>query len=319
VSARRALVTGGAGFIGSHIVDALLEQGWSVCVLDDFSTGHQENLATSLDRIELLRGDVRDAEAVAQAIDGAEVVFHQAALPSVPVSVREPLRTHAINLGGTLEVLEGARRAGVRRLVYATSSSVYGDAPDLPKRESMRPGPCSPYALQKYAGEVYCRMYTELYGLETVALRYFNVYGPRQDPQSDYAAVIPVFVNACLAGRRPHIHGNGAQTRDFVFVSDVARANLLAAESPKGVGDAVNVAGGRSISIVGLWQAIRAAAGSDLEPIHEPARPGDVRDSLADLTRANELLGFQPTIDLEEGLRRTLQAAALPQPGGHSS
>jgi UDP-glucose 4-epimerase len=319
VNARRALVTGGGGFIGSHLVDALLEQGWSVCVLDDFTTGREENLTGSLDRIDLMRGDVRDAETVARAVDGAEVVFHQAALPSVPISVREPLRTHAVNLGGTLEVLEGARRAGVRRVVYAASSSAYGDAPDLPKQESMRPSPCSPYALQKYAGEVYCRLYTELYGLETVALRYFNVYGPRQDPQSDYAAVIPLFVSACLEGVRPHIHGSGNQTRDFVFVSDVARANLLAAASGKASGGVVNVAGGRSISILGLWTAIRDVAGSDLEPVHDPGRPGDVRDSLADLTRAAELLGFEPTIDLEEGLRRTLQASASPQRRGESS
>ncbi len=309
MSARRALVTGGAGFIGSHLADALVAEGWSVCVLDDFSAGREENLAECRDRIDLVRGDVCDPAVLGPVLEGAEVVFHQAALASVPLSVREPVRTHAVNVGGTLRLLEGARAAGVRRVVYAASSSAYGDAPELPKRESMCPSPRSPYALQKYAGEVYCRLYTELYGLETVSLRYFNVYGPRQDPQSEYAAVVPRFVRACREGARPHIHGDGNQTRDFAFVADAVRANLLAAEAEGVAGDVLNVAGGRSISIGGLWKALRDVAGSELEPIHDPVRPGEVRDSLADLSRAAERLGYEPSIDLEEGLRRTLQAS----------
>ncbi len=318
MSRRAALVTGGAGFIGSHLVDALVAEGWSVRVLDDFSSGREQNLAASRDRIELLRGDVRDPEGVARAVDGVEVVFHQAALASVPRSVREPLLSHAVNVGGTLEVLERARRAGVRRVVYAASSSVYGDAPDLPKRESMRPEPLSPYALQKHTGEVYCRLYSELYGLETVALRYFNVYGPRQDPRSEYAAVIPRFASACRSGERPRIHGDGNQTRDFTYVADAVRANLLAADAERASGSVLNVAAGRRVSIGALWKALRDLAGSDLEPIHEPQRAGDVRDSLADLTRAAELLGYAPRIELQEGLRRTL-AAFAPGCGGESS
>jgi nucleoside-diphosphate-sugar epimerase len=238
------------------------------------------------------------------------VVFHQAAVASVPRSVREPLHTHAVNLGGTLEVLERARRAGVRRVVYAASSSVYGDSPDLPKRESMPANPLSPYALQKYGGELYCRLYSELYGLETVALRYFNVYGPRQDPASEYAAVVPRFAAACRGGERPRIYGDGNQTRDFTYVADAVRANLLAADAERASGAVLNVAGGRRISIVGLWKALRDLAGSELEPIHEPQRAGDVRDSLADLTRARELLGWEPEVDLQEGLRQTLAASA---------
>jgi nucleoside-diphosphate-sugar epimerase len=286
---RRALVTGGAGFIGSHIADRLVGDGWSVRILDDFSSGREENLADCRDRIELLRGDLRDPDFVARAVRDVEVVFHQAALASVPRSVAEPQRTNHVNITGTLGLLEAARRAGVRRLVFAASSSAYGDTPTLPKVETMPANPMSPYALQKYVGEVYCSLYTRLYGLETVALRYFNVYGPRQDPQSEYAAVIPRFVTACLGNESPRIHGDGEQTRDFSFVSDAVQANLLAADAPRASGTVMNVAGGRRVSLNQLLRDIIELTGANVEPHHDPPRSGDVRDSLADLGRAGEL------------------------------
>jgi UDP-glucose 4-epimerase len=303
---RRALVTGGAGFIGSHLVDALLAAGWRVRVLDDFSSGREENLAAARGRIELLRGDQTDPEAAERAVRGVEVVFHQGAVPSVPRSVAEPLRTHHANVNGTLQVLESARRAGVRRVVYAASSSAYGDSPVLPKVEGMPPSPRSPYALQKYTGEVYCRLYWELFGLETVALRYFNVFGPRQDPTSQYAAVIPIFATACLRGEPPRIFGDGEQTRDFTYVADAVRANLLAADAARASGQVVNVASGARTSLNRLLELIQKICGSRVEAIHEAPRPGDVRDSLAGLERARELLGYEPAVPLEEGLRRTV-------------
>jgi nucleoside-diphosphate-sugar epimerase len=305
-SGRRALVTGGAGFIGSHIADRLVEDGWSVAILDDFSSGREENLARCRDRIELLRGDLRDRELVARGVRGAEVVFHQAALASVSRSIAEPERTNDVNVAGTLGLLEAARRAGVRRLVFAASSSAYGDAPTLPKVETMPANPMSPYALQKYAGEVYCGLYTRLYGFETVALRYFNVYGPRQDPRSEYAAVVPRFVMACLRSQPPRIYGDGEQTRDFTFVSDAVQANLLAADAPRASGAMVNIARGRRISLNRLLREILELTGAEVAPRHDPPRAGDVRDSLADLGRAGELLGYAPAVDLREGLLRTI-------------
>ncbi len=307
MSDRSALVTGGAGFIGSHLVDRLLLEGWSVRVIDDFSSGRVENLADARARVELVQGDLCDQETLAQVTEGIDVVFHQGAVPSVPRSVEEPLRTNHVNVTGTLLVLEQARRAGVRRVVYAASSSAYGDAPELPKVESMPPRPRSPYALQKYAGEVYCRLYHELYGMETVALRYFNVFGPRQDPASEYAAVVPRFVEACLAGRAACVYGDGEQTRDFTFVEDAVRANLLAAQAPKAPGQVVNVAGGKRVSLNQLLGEIQDLTGTGLEPVHQAPRPGDVRDSLADLRRAREALGFEPSVSLRDGLRRTIE------------
>ncbi len=307
---RRALVTGGAGFIGGHIAEHLLEAGWSVCVLDDFSTGREENLENARGEIDLIRADVCDADALARAMRGAEVVFHQAAVASVPRSVAEPLRTNRINLDGTLQVLETARHSGVRRVVFAASSAAYGDSEVLPKSEALPATPLSPYALQKHVGEVYCHLYTVLYGLETVALRYFNVFGPRQDPQSEYAAVIPKFVCAALAGERPTIYGDGEQTRDFVFVADVARANLLAADAERAPGAVINVAAGRRTSLNELWDGIRQTVGSQAEPRYAEPRAGDVRDSVADLGRARELLGFEPAVDLREGLRQTVESFA---------
>jgi nucleoside-diphosphate-sugar epimerase len=307
---RSALVTGGAGFIGSHLVDRLLAAGWGVRLLDDFSSGREANVAHLNGRAELIRGDLRDRERLAKALDGVEVVFHQAAVPSVPRSVAEPERTNDVNVTGTLGLLEAARRAGVRRLVFASSSSAYGDTPVLPKVETLPPCPLSPYALQKYAGERYCQLFHRLYGLETVALRYFNVYGPRQNPKSEYAAVIPRFATACLRGEAPTVFGDGEQTRDFTFVGDAVAANLLAADAERAPGEVFNVAGGRRISLNELLREIRSLTGAKVEARYQPARPGDVRDSLADLSRARELLGYEPEVELRSGLRRTVEHLA---------
>jgi UDP-glucose 4-epimerase len=306
VSGRRALVTGGAGFIGGHLVETLLAEGWLVRVLDDFSSGSETNLDPIRSRIELLRGSCTDPDTVASAVEGAEVVFHLAAIPSVPSSVADPLRTNEVNVTGTLVVLDSARVSGVRRVVYAASTAAYGDSEELPKREDMHASPRSPYALQKFVGEVYCRLYHELYGLETLALRYFNVFGPRQDPKSQYAAVIPLFVTACLRGEAPRIFGDGEQTRDFTYVEDVVRANLLAADAPAARGEVVNVARAERTSLNRLLAMIQGIVGSDVDPTYEPSREGDVRDSLADLGRARELLAYEPVVPLEEGLRRTV-------------
>jgi UDP-glucose 4-epimerase len=305
---RLALVTGGAGFIGGHLVDALLALGWRVRVIDDFSSGREANLADAIERIELIRGSFTEQAMAARAVDGAHVVFHQGAVPSVPRSVAEPLRTHLANVDGTLLLLESARRAGVKRFVYAASSSAYGDTEVLPKVETMPANPRSPYALQKYTGEVYCRLYSELYGLETVALRYFNIFGPRQDPKSNYAAVIPRFIAACLNREPARIHGDGEQSRDFTYVADAVRANLLAAEAPRASGQVINVAGGKRTTLKELLALIQDIVGSAVKPIHEAARAGDVRHSLAALERARELLGFVPAVSLEEGLRLTVTA-----------
>lgn len=312
---REALVTGGAGFIGAHLAEFLLTHGWSVRVLDDFSSGLESNLADCIDRIDLIRGDIRDEKTLARAVAGVEVVFHQAAVPSVPRSVAEPLRTNSVNIEGTLKILQAARENGVRRVVYAASSSAYGDTEVLPKVESMPANPLSPYALQKYTGERYCSLYTELYGLETVALRYFNIFGPRQNPKSQYAAVIPRFVTAALAGEPAEIYGDGEQTRDFTFVADAVRANALAADAPKASGQVMNIAGGTRTSLNALWREICDLVGVELEANHAAPRPGDVRDSLAGLDRAGELLGYRPEVDLRSGLLQTIdRLRKLPEP-----
>jgi nucleoside-diphosphate-sugar epimerase len=303
---RLALVTGGAGFIGGHLVEGLLAAGWSVRVIDDLSTGSERNLAQAMDRIEFTRGDIRDGDVLKRVMEGAEVVFHQAAMASVPRSVAMPVLTNSINIDGTLLVLETARQSGVRRVVYAASSSAYGDTEVLPKVETLPATPLSPYALQKYTGEVYCRLYRELYGLETVSLRYFNIFGPRQDPNSDYAAVIPCFVTAALEGRPPVIYGDGDQTRDFTYVENAVQANLLAADAEHASGCVINIAAGKRTSLNDLWRGIREIVGTDLEAQHAAPREGDVRDSLADLTRASDLLGYAPDIDLDVGLGRTI-------------
>jgi len=308
VVSRRALVTGGAGFIGSHLVSGLVDAGWSVRVIDDLSTGREANLVSVGSAAELVRGDIRDDAALAQAVKGVEVVFHQAAIPSVPRSVAEPLLTNSVNVEGTLRVLEAARHGGVRRVVYAASSSVYGDTEVLPKTEELPATPQSPYALQKYAGEVYCALYRDLYGLETVALRYFNIFGPRQDPASEYAAVIPRFVEAALAGTPATIYGDGGQTRDFTYVENAVQANLLAADAEAAVGSSINVAVGHRTSLNELWTGICQAVGRELPARYEASRAGDVRDSLADLGRAREQLAYEPIVDLAEGLRRTVES-----------
>jgi len=305
---RSALVTGGAGFIGSHLADGLLAAGFRVRVLDDFSSGRESNLAHARGDIELIRGDLADPATAARACAGADVVFHEGAIPSVPRSVAEPVATNRANIDGTLNVLECARQAGVRRVVFAASSSAYGDTDELPKIETMPPNPRSPYALQKYAGEVYCQLYHELYGLETVALRYFNVFGPRQDPKSEYAAVVPRFATACLRGEPATIHGDGEQSRDFTFVADTVRANLLAADAPTAVGHVINVAGGRRISLNELLVALQQITDSKVPAIHGPSRVGDVRHSLADVGRARTLLGFEPQVSLADGLRHTVDS-----------
>ncbi len=305
----RALVTGGAGFIGSHLVEGLLGAGFSVRVLDDFSSGREENLAAVARRVEVVRGDCCRAEDAQAAVKGAELVFHLAALPSVQRSVEDPFLAQRKNLDATLVMLDAARRAGVRRFIYAGSSSVYGDSAELPRHEGLCPEPLSPYAAQKLAAEHYCRVFAACYGLHTVALRYFNVYGPRQDPSSPYSGVISLFIAALLDGRAPVIFGDGRQTRDFVFVGDVVAANLLAAARDLAPGSIINVASGRRVTVRELFATVRTAVGGAalcLEPVFAPERPGDVRDSLADLTRARALLGFQPAVSLGEGVRHTV-------------
>jgi UDP-glucose 4-epimerase len=275
-------------------------------VLDDFSSGSESNLAACAERVEVRRGDICDPLAVREAVEDVEVVFHQAAIASVPRSVADPIGTDAVNVGGTLRVLEAARRAGVRRVVFAASSAVYGNGGIVPSAEHLLASPESPYALQKHTGELYCALYHRLYGLEAVALRYFNVFGPRQDPNSDYAAVIPAFAAAAVAGRPPVIYGDGEQTRDFVYVDNVVRANLLAAAAPRASGAVVNVAAGVQTSLNALWTTLRDILGIPIEPSYEAVREGDVRVSVADLRCAGELLGYEATVDLAEGLRRTL-------------
>jgi nucleoside-diphosphate-sugar epimerase len=304
----RYLVTGGAGFIGSHLVEALLERGDDVVVLDDLSTGRRENLEPFRDRIRMLEASITDPSACAAAMEGVRFVLHQAALGSVPRSVADPVRTHDVNLTGTLNVLAAARDAGVERVVYAASSSAYGNTEELPKHEGMVPRPLSPYAVTKLAGEEYGRAFHASYGLATVSLRYFNVFGPRQDPASQYAAVIPLFVTAAMEGRSPTIFGDGEQSRDFTYVANVVRANLRACAAPAtAFGEVVNIGCGERITVNRLWENIRALVGAETAPEYLDPRPGDVRHSLASLDRAHRLLGYQPEVALEDGLRRTVE------------
>jgi UDP-glucose 4-epimerase len=303
---RNFLVTGGAGFIGSHIAEALVRRGDQVRVLDNLSTGSLENLAGFRDGLEFIEGDITDAEVVARAVRGVDCIFHEAALASVPASVERPLATHAACVTGTLNLLDAARRAGVRRLVYAASSAAYGDQPSSSKRENDLPAPISPYGAAKLAAEYYCRAFTATYGFETVALRYFNVFGPRQDPNSPYSAVIPLFLTALLAGRQPVIYGDGRQSRDFTFVANVVQANLLAADAADVAGEVLNVANGRSTDLLTLLEVLNRLLETNVAPIHAPPRVGDVRESMADITLARRLLGFDPQIGFEEGLRRSI-------------
>lgn len=304
----RVLVTGGAGFIGSHLVDALVERGSQVRVLDDFSTGKHSNLSHLGDRIELVEGDIRSSTDCRNACDSIDLVFHQAALGSVPRSVEDPVATYGVNVMGTVQLLTAAKDQGVRRVIYASSSSVYGDSTKSPKREGEEGRPLSPYAASKSAVEKTATAFERAYGLETVGLRYFNVYGPRQDPNGPYAAVVPRFLAAIRPGEQPLIYGDGRQTRDFTFVEDAVHANLLAAAaSTTAAGETCNVATGTSTSVLDLADAVGRILGRDLEPIHKAARAGDVRNSLADLDRSRRVLGYEPTFDLFSGLARTME------------
>jgi nucleoside-diphosphate-sugar epimerase len=301
------LVTGGAGFIGSNLVDEILRRGHHVRVLDNFSTGREANVADFLPRVEMVRADVRDEEAVDAAVRGVDYVLHQAALASVPRSIADPTANNQVNVQGTLNVLMAARRHGVKRVVYASSSSVYGDSAELPKVESMTPNPKSPYAVAKLAAEYYCRVYGELHGVPSVSLRYFNVFGPRQDPLSQYSAVIPLFVKSLLEGSSPTIHGDGEQSRDFTFISNVVNANLLACEAKITGARVYNIACGGRYTLNQLFSALRARIGSAVEPVYGPARPGDVKHSMAGIERIQAELGYRVEVGFEEGIDRTVQ------------
>jgi nucleoside-diphosphate-sugar epimerase len=304
---RVVLVTGGAGFIGSNLVRELLARGDRVRVLDNFSTGLRRNLLDITDDVEVVEGDLRSYERVHTAVRGVEVVFHQGALGSVPRSVQDPLTSTAVNVEGTLNVLLAARDEGVRRVVAASSSSVYGDGGTFPRTESQAPNPISPYAVAKLAAERFCVSFARVYGLETVALRYFNVFGPRQDPGSQYAAVVPLFVSAIAAGEPVTIHGDGEQSRDFTYVANVVDANLLAANAAEAAGTVLNIAAGGSETVGTLAETIGRLLGKPVAREHTPPRPGDVLQSWADVTRAREMIGYEPRIGFEEGLRRTIQ------------
>ena len=305
----RYVVTGGAGFIGSHLVEHLVNEGHDVVVLDDFSTGHRDRLRPFGGRISVVEGSITSLETCERAFDGAERVLHQAALPSVPRSIADPVTTHNVNATGTLNVLQAARARGVKRVVFAASSSAYGDTEELPKREDMPPRPRSPYAVAKLAGEQYIAAFHAAYGFEAVALRYFNVFGPRQDPTSQYAAVVPRFITAARENRAPVIFGDGEQTRDFTYVANVVQANMRACEAPAQdvAGKVFNVGCGDRITVNTLWTKIRTIVGSSVDAVYESSRKGDVRDSLASLERASRYLKYSPTVSVDEGLARTCE------------
>ncbi|MFC1508828.1 SDR family oxidoreductase [Candidatus Omnitrophota bacterium] len=299
------LVTGGAGFIGSNIVRELLKRGETVRVLDNFSTGKRENIKDITDDIELIEGDIRSYHIFRTVIQGVDYVLHQAALPSVPRSVKDPITSNQVNVDGTLHILDMAKVAGVKRVIYASSSSVYGKSEELPKREDMMPNPMSPYAATKMAGEHYCRIFSEIYGLETVCLRYFNVFGPMQDPFSQYSAVIPKFITAIHEGKSPIIYGDGSQSRDFTFVTNVVNANLLACFADGVSGNVFNVACGQRYTLLDLVEAVNAILQKDVKPRFEERRRGDVMHSQADIGKAQSLLGYEPSWSFEDGLRIT--------------
>ena len=303
-------MTGGAGFIGSHLVERLLVDGTRVRVLDNFSSGARANLpfaARYRRQLEVVRGDIRNLPTVLRAARGARIIFHQAAMRSVPRSVKDPLGANENNVSGTLNVLEAARRGRVPRVVYASSSSVYGDRPDLPKREDQPVSPLSPYAASKAAGEQYAAIWTRLYGVETVGLRYFNVFGPRQDPKSEYAAVIPRFILWAIRGRPLEVHGDGSQSRDFTYIDNVVEANLLAAKAPEAAGEAFNVGCGSRVSLLEIIAMLEGMLGHPLKRKHTPSRVGDVPHTLADIGRAKKDMGYAPLVDFDEGLKRTVE------------
>jgi nucleoside-diphosphate-sugar epimerase len=299
------LVTGGAGFIGSHLTEELVRRGARVRVVDNLVTGRRQNLA-HLPDVEFLHGDLADMDVARRAVAGVDYVLHQAAIPSVPRSVEDPVTSNRANIDASLNVLVAARDAGVRRVVYAGSSSAYGESATLPKVETMATAPLSPYALQKLVAEQYCQMFTRLYGLETVTIRYFNVFGPRQDPSSPYSGVISLFISALCEGRRPKIYGDGEQTRDFTYVANVVDGVLRATEAPRASGEVINVATGGRISLNELFATIRSLVGASVEPVYDAPRAGDVRDSQADITKARHLLGYEPRASFQEGLEKTI-------------
>jgi UDP-glucose 4-epimerase len=288
------------------LVDALLAQGATVRVIDNFSTGRRENVEHNLEKIDLIEGDIRDADTCARAVRDIELIFHEAAVPSVARSVEDPVTSNEVNVGGTVKLLDAARKAGVKRVIYAASSSAYGETEVLPKVETMTPAPVSPYAITKLAGEQYLTVFGKLYGIKTCSLRYFNVFGPRQDPKNEYAAVIPRFITALLSGQPPTIFGDGEQTRDFCFIENVVSANLLAAKADVN-GEVVNIACGDRVSLNGLVELINAELGSRIPPKHGPARVGDIRHSLADISASRKLFGYEPKFDLRAGLKRSIE------------
>jgi len=302
------LVTGGAGFIGSNIARELLKRGKAVRILDNFSTGYRSNIADIRSDIEVVEGDLRSYHIVNEAMKGVEVVYHQGALPSVPRSIADPLTSNEVNVSGTLNVLFAALEQGVRRLTFASSSSIYGNAPEQVKSEDLHVRPLSPYAVSKLAGEKYFQVFNNIYGLETVALRYFNVFGPWQDPDSPYSAVIPLFVKAFMEGRAPVINGDGLQSRDFTYIANVVHGNLLAADAPLAPGNVINVACNGSVTVNSLASQIAALTGrSDISPVYGPDRSGDVKHSMADISRAKELLGYEPVVSFSQGLAETVE------------
>lgn len=302
------LITGGAGFIGSNIVARLVkEEGNKVRILDNFSTGKIENIANFLDRIEIIEGDITELNTVKKALVGVDYCFHQAALPSVERSIKDPLTSNEVNIKGTLNILISSKELGVKRVIYASSSSVYGDTPVLPKREDMSPSPLSPYAVTKLTGEEYCHLFYTIYNLPTISLRYFNVFGPNQDPTSTYAAVIPKFITALLGEKEPTIYGDGGQSRDFTFVDNVVEANILATKATSGLGETFNIACGQRVTINELAKNLTKILNLAIKPVHLDPRAGDVRHSLADISKAQSCLGYEPKINFEEGLRLTVE------------
>src|SRR5438552_8695664 len=301
------VVTGGGGFIGSHIAEELLRRGETVKIIDNFSTGKRQNVEPFKNRAEVVETDIAEAENLRDVMKGVDYVIHQAEIPSVPKSIIDPVKSHQANVNGTLNLLVACRDAGVKRVVYASSSSLYGDSPTLPKHEAMMPNPLSPYGAQKLFGEMYCQVFTKAYGLETVSLRYFNVFGPRQDATSQYSGVLALFIPAVLQGKKPTIYGDGLQSRDFTYVKNVAEANLLACRVPGVAGQVFNVACGDRITVNSMLQQINKITGKDITPIYADPRPGDIEHSQADITRAKEHLGYQPKISFEEGLRNTIE------------
>jgi nucleoside-diphosphate-sugar epimerase len=301
------LVTGGAGFIGSHLTEELVQRGHQVRVVDDFSTGKKKNIASFLDKIELIEGDIRDIEVCRRAAKGIDFVLHQAALTSVPYSIENPLLTNEINIKGTLNLLLASRDATVQRYVFASSAAVYGDDPHLPKKEEVVGASLSPYALSKRVGEMFCQLFTRTFGLSTVCLRYFNIFGPRQDPASQYASVIPLFISRMLKNEKPVIFGDGEQTRDFLFVSNVVEANMLAVKADSSEGEVFNIGYGEETSINELTRKINEILKMNIRPAYDEPRPGDIKGSFADISRARKMLKYEPTVDFSEGLKRTIR------------